>query len=274
VAPQGLLGGERAHEPGELAGAGDDDLLAGLAPHGHPPPAAVQTLTQTFIEHLRAAVPNPSSARRSRPRARSCQRRVVLSASSEQRAELRLGRAWLGSHAAPLTSGSVRFGRFGSCGTQRPARLLRESSAPRRQLGDVGATPSHVRRSERDEPVGRESFALATRRARPVQKARAFQARAVWSADNIRWPSTSAIALAVGGCGHCVSGVMRRSAQAASATTSPMLPEHRPAGALVSARCVPTAHTQRRDRRRRSGSCRSSATKAERIRSWLGEVVV
>src|SRR5689334_23049473 len=41
---QRLLGGDRPDEAGELAGAGDDDLLARLAARGHPPPAAVETL--------------------------------------------------------------------------------------------------------------------------------------------------------------------------------------------------------------------------------------
>src|SRR4051812_39141755 len=42
--PDRLVGGDRPDEPGELAGAGDDDLLVGLAAAGHPLPAAVQTL--------------------------------------------------------------------------------------------------------------------------------------------------------------------------------------------------------------------------------------
>src|SRR3990172_2513420 len=38
-APEWLLGGDRPDEAGELAGAGDNDLLVGLAPARHPPPA-------------------------------------------------------------------------------------------------------------------------------------------------------------------------------------------------------------------------------------------
>jgi hypothetical protein len=38
---------DRPHEPGELAGARDDDLLAGLAATGHPLPAAVTALLAT-----------------------------------------------------------------------------------------------------------------------------------------------------------------------------------------------------------------------------------
>src|SRR4051794_41824893 len=39
-----LLGGDRPDEAGELAGAGDDDLLLRLAAAGHPLPACVQPL--------------------------------------------------------------------------------------------------------------------------------------------------------------------------------------------------------------------------------------
>src|SRR5262249_30489550 len=39
-----LVGCDRPDEAGELAGAGDDDLLAGLAARGHPLPAAVEAL--------------------------------------------------------------------------------------------------------------------------------------------------------------------------------------------------------------------------------------
>jgi hypothetical protein len=39
-----LVGGERRDEPGEFAGAGDNDLLVGLAAGGHPPPALVKAL--------------------------------------------------------------------------------------------------------------------------------------------------------------------------------------------------------------------------------------
>jgi hypothetical protein len=39
-----LVGGERPDEPGEFAGAGDNDLLVGLAAGGHPPPALVKAL--------------------------------------------------------------------------------------------------------------------------------------------------------------------------------------------------------------------------------------
>ena len=42
--PQRLLGRDRPDEPGELAGARDDDLLVRLAAAGHPLPASVQTL--------------------------------------------------------------------------------------------------------------------------------------------------------------------------------------------------------------------------------------
>src|SRR2546421_4292388 len=38
---QGLVGRDRPDEPGELAGAGDDDLLVGLAAARHPPPPLV-----------------------------------------------------------------------------------------------------------------------------------------------------------------------------------------------------------------------------------------
>jgi hypothetical protein len=42
--PERLVGGDRPDEPGQLAGAGHDDLLVGLAAAGHPPEAAVQAL--------------------------------------------------------------------------------------------------------------------------------------------------------------------------------------------------------------------------------------
>ena len=43
-APERLLGRDRPHEPGELARAGDDDLLGGLAAGRHPLPASIQAL--------------------------------------------------------------------------------------------------------------------------------------------------------------------------------------------------------------------------------------
>src|SRR2546426_863054 len=43
-APERLVGCDRPHEPGELAGAGDNHLLVRLAATGHPPPAGVQAL--------------------------------------------------------------------------------------------------------------------------------------------------------------------------------------------------------------------------------------
>src|SRR6478736_1706123 len=42
--PEGLVGGDRPDEPGELAGAGDDDLLLWFAAAGHPLPALVEPL--------------------------------------------------------------------------------------------------------------------------------------------------------------------------------------------------------------------------------------
>src|SRR5437870_12868744 len=41
---QRLVGGDRPDEAGELAGAGDDDLLARLAARGQPAPAPVEAL--------------------------------------------------------------------------------------------------------------------------------------------------------------------------------------------------------------------------------------
>src|SRR5437764_1975104 len=41
---QGLVSGDGPDEAGELARAGDDDLLVGLAAAGHPPPATVEAL--------------------------------------------------------------------------------------------------------------------------------------------------------------------------------------------------------------------------------------
>jgi hypothetical protein len=43
-APKWLFGGDRPDEAGELASAGDDDLLLGFAAAGHPLPALVETL--------------------------------------------------------------------------------------------------------------------------------------------------------------------------------------------------------------------------------------
>src|SRR5437868_12602096 len=43
-APEWLLGGDRPDEAGELARAGDDDLLLRFAAAGHPLPARVETL--------------------------------------------------------------------------------------------------------------------------------------------------------------------------------------------------------------------------------------
>ena len=43
-APEWLVGGDRPDEAGELAGAGDDDLLLRFAAAGHPLPALVEAL--------------------------------------------------------------------------------------------------------------------------------------------------------------------------------------------------------------------------------------
>src|SRR5881409_1614596 len=43
-APEWLVGRDRPDEAGELAGAGDDDLLLGFAAAGHPLPALVEPL--------------------------------------------------------------------------------------------------------------------------------------------------------------------------------------------------------------------------------------
>ena len=54
----GLVGRDRPHEPRELAGEGDGDLLLRRAAPGHPPPAAMQALLRApcALDHERIQV--------------------------------------------------------------------------------------------------------------------------------------------------------------------------------------------------------------------------
>ena len=133
---EGLVGGDRPDEAGELAGAGDDDLLLRFAAAGHPLPALVEALLAApgALEHERRLVRVGGARARSRPAAAGVRARPTRRAAGAR------GVADLGDRAlpAPLAGGC-------SDGTS-PTKAMNSSALAKRLKSPISATsPSAVR---------------------------------------------------------------------------------------------------------------------------------